>query len=80
MTCFRTVDGIANVFDGGAGSGRFSILLAKLGIHVVHFDISRPMIAKAEELARAADVDAANITFVLGALEDLSMYRDREST
>jgi SAM-dependent methyltransferase len=68
--------GIETVFDGGAGSGRFSILLAKQGVRVVHFDISRAMITKAKELARVADVEK-NITFVLGALEDLSMYRDK---
>ena len=28
------LDGIRTVFDGGAGSGRFSILLAKQGCHV----------------------------------------------
>ena len=31
-------DGIRTVFDGGAGSGRFSILLAKQGCQVTHFD------------------------------------------
>ena len=45
------LDGIQTVFDGGAGSGRFSILLAKQGCRVTHFDISQPMIDKARELA-----------------------------
>lgn len=71
------LEGVETVFDGGAGTGRFSILLARQGIHVVHFDISRPMIAKAKELAEGAGV-GENITFVLGALEDLSAYRDKE--
>lgn len=44
------LDGIETVFDGGAGSGRFSILLAKHGCNVTHFDISQPMIDKAKEL------------------------------
>ena len=35
------LDGIETVFDGGAGCGRFSILLAKQGLKVTHFDISR---------------------------------------
>ena len=35
------LDGIRTVFDGGAGSGRFSILLAKQGCQVTHFDISQ---------------------------------------
>ena len=71
------LDGIRTVFDGGAGSGRFSILLAKQGCHVTHFDISQPMIDKARELAEKEGV-ADRITFVKGALEDLSAYRDRE--
>ena len=44
------LDGIRTVFDGGAGCGRFSILLARQGLQVTHFDISRPMIDKAREL------------------------------
>ncbi len=71
------LDGIHTVFDGGAGSGRFSILLAKQGCRVTHFDISRPMIDKARELAAQEGV-SDRITFVRGALEDLSAYRDRE--
>lgn len=70
------LDGIQTVFDGGAGCGRFSILLAQKGLRVTHFDISQPMIDKARELARAAGVED-RITFVKGALEDLSMYADR---
>ena len=71
------LDGIHTVFDGGAGSGRFSILLAKQGCRVTHFDISRPMIDKARELAAREGV-LDRITFVKGALEDLSAYRDQE--
>ena len=70
------LDGIHTVFDGGAGSGRFSILLAKHGCRVTHFDISRPMIDKARELAEQEGV-LDRITFVKGALEDLSAYGDR---
>ena len=73
----ENLDGIRTVFDGGAGSGRFSILLAKQGCRVTHFDISRPMIDKARELAEQAGV-LDRITFVHGALEDLSAYQDRE--
>jgi len=71
------LDGIHTVFDGGAGSGRFSILLAKQGCRVTHFDISGPMIDKAKELAEKEGV-SDRIVFVRGALEDLSAYRDRE--
>ena len=73
----ENLDGIDTVFDGGAGSGRFSILLAKKGCHVTHFDISQPMIDKAREAAEQEGV-SDRITFVKGALEDLSAYRDRE--
>ena len=72
----QSLDGIKTVFDGGAGCGRFSILLAKQGIHVTHFDISQPMIDKAEETAEREGV-ADRIDFVKGALEDLSAYADR---
>ncbi len=71
------LDGIKKVFDGGAGAGRFSIMLAKQGIHVTHFDISEPMIQKAKELAEEAGV-IDNITFIKGALEDLDMFKDKE--
>lgn len=67
------LDGIETVFDGGAGCGRFSILLAKHGCRVTHFDISQPMIDKARELAQRENV-LDRITFVKGALEELSAY------
>lgn len=72
----NNLEGIRTAFDGGAGSGRFSILLAKRGIHVTHFDISQSMIDKAKELAEKEGV-LENITFVKGVLEDLSDYADR---
>ena len=70
------LDGIKTVFDGGAGCGRFSILLAKHGCAVTHFDISQPMIDKAKELAEKEGV-LDKITFVKGALEDLSGFQDK---
>lgn len=73
----ENLDGVRTVFDGGAGCGRFSILLAKRGCRVTHFDISQPMIDKARDLAEKAGV-SDRITFVKGALEDLSVYRDHE--
>ncbi len=72
----QSLDGIKTAFDGGAGCGRFSILLAKQGIHVTHFDISQPMIDKAKEIAEREGV-SDRITFVKGVLEDLSAYADR---
>ena len=70
-----SLDGIETAFDGGAGCGRFSILLAKKGIRVTHFDISQPMIDKAREIAEKEGV-LDRITFVKGRLEDLSAYED----
>lgn len=70
----ENLEGIRTVFDGGAGSGRFSILLAKQGCRVTHFDISQPMIDKAKEQAEKEGV-LDRIVFVKGALEDLSAYR-----
>ena len=70
------LDGVETVFDGGAGCGRFSILLARHGCRVTHFDISQPMIDKAKELAARAGV-TDRITFVKGALENLNDFADR---
>lgn len=70
------LNGIKTVFDGGAGSGRFSTLLAKRGCKVTHFDISQPMLDKAYELAKKEGV-LSNITFVKGMLEDLSEFNDK---
>lgn len=43
---------------------------------MTHFDISQSMIDKAKELAKEAGVEE-NITFVKGALEDLSAFVDK---
>jgi len=71
----RHLGGVQTVFDGGAGTGRFTIPLARRGLKVTHFDISRPMLAKAKELAAEAGV-LGNMTFVEGALTDLDRYED----
>lgn len=70
------LDGVKTVFDGGAGCGRFSILLAKKGCEVTHFDISQPMIDKAMELAKKEGV-LDRMTFVKGALENLGDFKDK---
>ncbi|MBQ7501937.1 methyltransferase domain-containing protein [bacterium] len=72
----QSLDGIKTAFDGGAGCGRFSVLLARRGIQVTHFDISQPMIDKAKEIAEQEGV-TDRIAFVKGALEDLTAYADR---
>ncbi|MDR1060091.1 MAG: methyltransferase domain-containing protein [Clostridiales bacterium] len=73
----ENLDGIRTVFDGGAGYGRFSIPLAKRGLNVTHFDISEGMITKAKEIAEQEGV-IDNITFVHGALEDLTAFNDKQ--
>jgi 2-polyprenyl-3-methyl-5-hydroxy-6-metoxy-1,4-benzoquinol methylase len=73
----ENLDGISTAFDGGAGYGRFSLLLASRGIHVTHFDISLPMIEKAKKLAEKQGV-SGNMTFIHGSLEDLSAFRDKQ--
>jgi 2-polyprenyl-3-methyl-5-hydroxy-6-metoxy-1,4-benzoquinol methylase len=71
----ENLSGIHTVFDGGAGYGRFSTLLAKHGLKVTHFDISKGMIEKAKEIAEREGV-ADNMTFIRGELEDLSAFGD----
>ena len=73
----ENLSGIHTVFDGGAGYGRFSILLAKRGLKVTHFDISEVMITKAKEIAEREGV-ADNMTFIHGVLEDLSAFGDNQ--
>ena len=69
------LEGVSTVFDGGAGSGRFSIFLAKRGIKVTHFDISESMIETARETAKSEGV-LDKIHFVKGRLGDLSQFAD----
>jgi 2-polyprenyl-3-methyl-5-hydroxy-6-metoxy-1,4-benzoquinol methylase len=71
------LSGINTVFDGGAGYGRFSILLAKRGLRVTHFDISEPMIEKAKELAQKENV-LKNMTFVKGSLDQIDFLKDKQ--
>jgi ubiquinone/menaquinone biosynthesis C-methylase UbiE len=71
------LDRVRSVLDGGGGYGRFSILLAKLGLKVTHLDISAGMIAKARELAFEAGIDD-NITFIHAAIEEISAFRDKQ--
>ena len=70
------LDGVQTVLDAGAGSGRFSVLLAKQGLKVTHFDLSEAMIATAKAYAEREGV-LGNMTFLQGRLEDLSAFGDR---
>jgi len=71
------LNGIKTVFDGGAGYGRFSILLAKKGINVTHFDISHGMINNAKQIAQREGV-LDKMTFIHGSLEDISQFTDKQ--
>lgn len=71
------LDGVKTVFDGGAGYGRFSIMLAKRGLSVTHFDISQVMIDKAKEIAQREGV-LDKMIFINGTLEDLSQFTDKQ--
>jgi SAM-dependent methyltransferase len=69
------LEDVETVFDGGAGSGRFSVMLAKLGKRVTHFDISAAMIRTAQAYAEREGV-LTDMQFVQGRLGDLSRYGD----
>lgn len=71
----NNLSGVSTVFDGGAGAGRFSVLLAKKGISVTHFDISDSQISMAKEYAKREGV-IEKIQFVKGRLGDLSAFSD----
>jgi SAM-dependent methyltransferase len=60
------------ILDAGAGTGRFSIPLARLGHQVVHLDISPGMLDCARRDAQGLDT----IAFVQGSVDDLSRFPD----
>ena len=66
---------IKTVFDGGAGTGRFSLMLAQLGKKVTHFDISESMIEVARKKAEELKVHK-NIEFIRDDLNNLQKYSD----
>ncbi len=60
------------ILDAGAGTGRFSIPLAREGHRVVHLDLSPKML----QLAREQSLDVTGIEFVQGSITDLSGFKD----
>jgi SAM-dependent methyltransferase len=67
--------GVRTILDAGAGTGRFSILLARQGFHVTHLDISQGMIDTARQLAQDAGV-LERMRFERGRVGDLTQYKD----
>jgi len=67
--------GVRTILDAGAGTGRFSIPLARRGFHVTHLDISQGMIDAARQLAQDAGV-LDRMCFERGRVGDLAQYED----
>lgn len=66
------LDGVETILDIGAGTGAFSIPLARKGYKVTHFDISPEMIRLAKENAK----DCKNISFIEGDASSLPFEDD----
>jgi SAM-dependent methyltransferase len=67
--------GVRTILDAGAGTGRFSIPLARQGFRVTHLDISQGMIDTARQLAQDAGV-LDRMRFERGRVGDLKQYED----
>ena len=70
----QQLNGVKRILDVGAGTGAFSVPLARKGYEVVHFDLSEEMLKQARE--NAAGVPG--IRFVRGDAADLSRFADGE--
>lgn len=68
--------GNLRIMDAGAGSGRFSLPLAKAGHEVVHLDISPKMLEVAHEEAQSCGI--TTIEFSQGSIDDLSGFGDND--
>ena len=69
----RHLNGVRTILDVGAGTGAFSIPLAKRGFLVTHLDFSPKMIEIAYRKARGV----GNLSFVEANATDLSRFRNR---
>lgn len=67
--------GVRTILDAGAGTGRFSIPLARQGFHVTHLDISQGMIDTARQLADDAGV-LDRMHFERARVGNLAQYKD----
>ena len=66
--------GVRKILDAGAGTGAFSIPLARMGFEVVHLDLSEEMISAAQ---RKAD-GLTNLRFVKHDASNLNLFRNNE--
>jgi 2-polyprenyl-3-methyl-5-hydroxy-6-metoxy-1,4-benzoquinol methylase len=67
--------GVRTLLDAGAGTGRFSIRLARQGFQVTHLDISQGMIDTARQLAQDAGI-LDRMRFERGRVGDLTRYEN----
>lgn len=69
----RHLDGVETILCVGAGTGAFSIPLARRGFTVMHLDFSPPMLDIARQRAHALE----SIEFIEANATDLSQFPDR---
>ncbi|MCI0695956.1 class I SAM-dependent methyltransferase [candidate division KSB1 bacterium] len=69
----RHLDGVNTILDIGAGTGAFSIPLAKKGYKVTHIDLSSKMIDYAKEKAK----DIHDIEFIEASGHKLNFLNDK---
>jgi ubiquinone/menaquinone biosynthesis C-methylase UbiE len=69
----RHLAGVETILEIGAGTGRFSIPLARRGFRVTHLDFSPAML----EIARRHAQGVAGISFVQANVADLSRFSER---
>ena len=68
----RHLDGVKTILDVGAGTGVFSIPLARRGFSVTHLDFSPAMLQIAKKKAQGINC----MSFIKGNAVDLSEFRD----
>jgi SAM-dependent methyltransferase len=69
------LDGVRTILDAGAGTGRFSIPVARRGFHITHPDISQGMIDAARQSAQNAGV-LDRMHFERCRVGDLTQYEN----